>query len=171
MARLRGSFPVRAARRQSSWEEGPGGGGVTSRTSSGVAIIGAGLTFLADGDTLVRLRGNLVLRNASGAGATDSFVGAFAIGITTASAFAIGVTAVPTPLTEQDWDGWIYWVQYSVFGADLSAPAAIQRETIDTRAMRKLRQDDVIYGAVEDVETGAMTMQVTFDSRILRKLP
>ena len=40
--------------------------------------------------------------------ALDGFNGAFGIGLVTRQALAVGVSAVPTPLDEEDWDGWLY---------------------------------------------------------------
>ena len=46
-----------------------------------------------------------------------------------------------------------------------------QRIIIDTKAMRKFRENDSLYAAIETVETGVATLKIHFDSRVLALLP
>jgi hypothetical protein len=105
--------------------------------------------------------------------ALDGFTGAFGIGIATAAATAIGITAVPTPITEQEWDGWIFWHAFSVRAPaafDGTMAAIFRSVEIDSKAMRKLREEDSIYAAVEVIEQGTSALNVGLDTRILLKL-
>ena len=166
---------VSAPRRRKGWEGGPGGTALQGVGSSSSVILGLGAELLLDGTTLLRLRGQVNVNLGTGAVLGDGFQGAFGIGIVQASAFAIGVTAVPTPLTEQDWDGWIFWSTLSVHTGDVSEPARSPQSTqvidVDTKAMRKLDLQDTLYGVIEVVEIGTATMDVFFDSRLLLALP
>ena len=170
-----GSSPVRA-RRKSSWEEGPGGSAAVAVASSTSVIIGLGAQLLQDGTTLVRTRGLLHAWLVSVSAANEGFRGAFGIGIVRDQAFAVGVTAVPTPITDQGWDGWLFWMPFFIeapatmatFG---NAGSAVVDMPIDTKAMRKLDLGDTIYGVLEVTENGTAVANVHFDSRVLLKLP
>ena len=161
--------PIRSSqRRRKGWDFGPGGTGATVVNSSSAAFTGSSLSALVDGLTLARLRGRLQAYLSAGDAANSGFSGAFGIGVTTQSAVAAGITAVPTPVTEQDWDGWIYWTPIQVFAhaaADLEF-AKVDME-IDTRAMRKLNENSSIYAVVELVEVVNAIVQIHFDSRVL----
>jgi hypothetical protein len=105
------------------------------------------------------------------------FSGAFGIGITTADAFGIGVTAVPTPLTERDWDGWLFWHAWNLktvtatIADGVNAVGAFQRIEVDTKAMRKQDENMLIYGCMEGTEVGNAVLNWNFDSRLLVLLP
>ena len=116
--RLRGSsrvLGIRGQRRLTSWELGPGDCVETQFNGTGSNFIGMATTPTQDGLTLARIRGKIKAflnsTNAIGGG----MCGAFGIGIATAAAVAVGVTAVPTPITEQAWDGWLYWMPVQLF--------------------------------------------------------
>ena len=82
---------------------------MTTRSSSGSAFLGSGVTPVVSGLTLVRTRGQLFATLAVSSAAGDGYTGVWGIGKVTAAAFAAGLTAIPTPITEADWDGWLYW--------------------------------------------------------------
>jgi len=176
LARIsRGS--IRAPRRRKGWEEGPGGVALTTVAATGSAFLGTVANPAQDGLTLIRTRGRFAafIGNATSVG--DGYQGAFAIGITQAAATAVGITAVPTPITEQDWDGWIFWQAFGVHSqvdktVSLApgAAGAIDFE-VDSKAMRKLDLLDSIYAVVEITEIGTATMNMFFDSRLLLALP
>ena len=166
------SYPV--PRRRKGWEEGPGQVGVqTQLTSSTIDLLDSGAQLVVDGTTLLRLRGTYSAFLSTGS-SLAGFSGAFAIGITDVPAFSIGSTAVQTPITNADWDGWLFWQAFdlkqptSTF--DSAAPNASMVMPVDTKAMRKLKQDDVIYACVEVVEVGTATYNHHFDSRLLLAL-
>ncbi len=187
MARsFRGSFrgsPIRTARRSTAWDLGPGGDTTTQRTTTGAAIMGSGVTALVDGLTLVRTRGEFLAYIQVASAFLNGFSGAFGIGITTAAAFAIGVTAVETPLTDEAWDGWLYHRYFTCYANDTVA-TSVAAETanmvaptissvrieVDSKAMRKVHDETVLYAAVEATLVGTATMQLFFNSRMLFKL-
>ena len=177
MALRRGSFPARAARRRTGWEEGPGGSISTSFTSSGQAILNSGIQALLDGLTIARIRGKIQCQLETATAAGDGFHGAYALGVVTADAFNVGITAVPKPIDDIDWDGWMVHGFFDVHsvtstladGVNLNA-VHFDKE-IDGKAMRKFGLNDVLFGIVQVVENGAATLEVFFDSRLLFKLP
>ena len=173
MAR-RSGFPHRS--RGSSgvardWGVGPGGTGITTLTASGSLFLGSGATPTAQEITVMRTRGicDLFL---SGVPATDGdgYFGAIGLGVVTNAAFAAGITAVPTPITEAVWNGWLWHSFFSVHWPETSlAPgsAAHQRIEIDSKAMRKFDTSQTLMAVIEVVEIGAAEINVFLDTRML----
>ena len=159
-------------RRKSDWNLGVGGTGLTQLTVGSAAILGAGVTPTTSEATLARTRGfvEMILEAATASG--DGFQGAIGIGKTTVAAFAIGVTAVPTPLTEMAWDGWLYHRHFCLHapGADAVLQANLRFE-LDSKAMRKIEVEEVFYAAIEVVEIGGAVLDVFLDIRMLVLLP
>ena len=94
------------------------------------------------------------------------------------NAFGIGVTAVPQPLTDIGWDGWFYHkllspiVGLSVTEGDNTGPLSMVRVDIDSKAMRKFADTDLLIGVVQVAgEIGTATLQFLGQIRILDKLP
>jgi len=167
----------RGPRRQTAWSEGPGSGNAISATISATSQVAtAGLQIIVDRVTLVRLRGLLTATLAGVTAGGDGFIGAFAIGVAEADAFAIGVTALPSPMTDYEED-WLWWMPIQLYaGAGSTLTNAFGNNArsfeVDTRSQRKLRVGDVVYGILEVTEfAGASTMTFAFDSRMLVKLP
>ena len=172
MARSRGFPRARASSGVSrQWGVGPGGSGITTLVATGSAFLGSSLVTTGEELTVMRTRG-IVDMFIKGAGAADGdgFFGAVAIGKTTQAAIAAGITAVPTPLTESDWDGWFWHSFLSVHVGDISLggrPESHQRIEVDSKAMRKFDPKDALYAVVEVVEIGTTTLNVFFDTRML----
>ena len=180
-SRGRASLPY--PRCKNSWEPGVGQVAIQTEISSSVAIIvTAALVPLVDGLTLVRTRGRMqaFLKSATATG--DGYTGAFGIGVATEAAVVAGAASVPTPITEQEWDGWLYWqaIQIRATGP-LSGAAATDQDIIavntamlnldfDSKAMRKIGQSDAIYGCLEVVEIGTAVLTWGIDSRMMFKL-
>ena len=165
------------ARRPFGWEEGPGGTRF-DLAASAVTILTSALAVFEDGLTLTRLRGSLTYAMQSFVNVEDRWTGAFGIGIATSAAVTAGAAAVPTPIAEQGWDGWLFWHAIYVEGtADAEVTAMGQqflmgeRIIVDSKAQRKLRADESIYAAVEIAAGGTPGPLVGFfDSRVLVKL-
>ena len=159
-----------------------GGSARTVITDTTPAFLGSALSTSFDGFTLIRTRGELLIQMALSTSARDAMAGAFGIGIATAAAVAIGVTALPTPITEQGSENWIYWTAFSVncpqIGTDAanglsgSAVSSTFRATVDSKAMRKFNSEDALYAIIEvGTETGVVEIDAYFDSRMLFKIP
>ena len=175
MARLRSVSRLRTgSRRRTGWSEGPGSEISTQVNATATAIVGSALVLAVDGATLVRTRGILSFVLTSSVSAGDGFIGAFGIGKVTATAIGIGVTAVPAPIDEMDWDGWL-WHQFISVRSGVATAAATPFEAfryeIDSKAMRKVADDEGFVGVLQTVETGDADMRVSFDTRMLFKLP
>jgi len=160
-------------RRRTGWEEGPGGTTATSFTDTIATILGAGFEFLLDGLTIVRIRGSVQAFLTVG-GTNSGFHAAIGMGIVSADAFAVGVTAVPNPIDDADWNGWMYHRYFDLHGATTFNPADQSNSLtfeVDSKAMRKVGVNEVLFASIETVESGTATMSVFFESRILLKLP
>jgi len=183
---LRGSSRTilsRSNRRKTAWELGPGDSAAQTPLSATASSLTSGVSFLVDGGTVVRLRGHLVLQLTTAAALADGFHGAFGIGVATLAAFTAGVASVPTPITELAWDGWLYHQFVSIKAGDsviaagasnepgqMHSVSAVQRVDVDSRAMRKVNIDEVVYACLEVGEVGTASMAWFFNSRLLLKL-
>ena len=186
MTTRRGSFQGRpriSVRRATAWEAGIGGTAVQTQAGSSVAILAnAGVAALEDGLTIVRTRGRLHLRLGTAGAALNGFTGAFGIGVATSAAFTAGAASLPTPITEQGWDGWMYWRALQIVAVDvidggaandkdgITGNVAYQSIEIDSKAMRKFTKNDTMFGMLEVIESGTAVLDWWVDSRILLKL-
>ena len=105
-------------RRRKVWGLGVGGTAVTSLSVTGAQFVGSAVTPTVDDLTLMRTRGMLNLVGLTSDAAGVGFQGAFGIAVATAAAVTAGIASVPTPLTEQAWDGWLYWTPISIHRGD-----------------------------------------------------
>jgi len=166
----RGNAP---SRRLTAWTEGPGGSVPVGLSASGSAILGAGVTPNVEGLTIVRTRGDveIVLRLA---GAAEGFTGAIGLCLVTDEAFAIGITAMPTPVSDMDDELWFYHRFFSLHAGAVTATAALARIAlnweVDSRAMRKQPVGMTCAAVIEVTELPTAIIDVQFDSRQLVKL-
>ena len=181
MAQSRRFIRPRSTKRKSSWGLGPSTIG-SAMTASGSLVGTTGASPIAEGLTLVRLRGHGYLYLTVASGVNDGFHGAMGIGIVTAKAFTAGIASMPTPVTDLDWDGWL-WHQFfcvqspSAIGAnaaidtDLLIPGPSHyRFEIDSKAMRKFPTDMTLFWALQTTLIGTATVTVLVQTRGLYKL-
>ena len=171
---------TRSPRRSTSWGVGP------NQEEQAQAAVGQTLwtngvvLTTEDGATIVRIRGQLLLTLNLATAALDGMIGAIGIGIVNQQAFTIGSTAVPGPFSEPDWDGWM-WHHYihtraiaaQAAGADIAinSQSSVQRLEIDTKAMRKFGNNEVLIGVTEvGREIGTSSISTSADTRVLLKL-
>ena len=161
-------------RRVRQWGFGPGSCVETSVSGVGSLFVGASVSPTTS-LTVVRLRGRLQVQLLTASEVGGGFCGAFGIGLATAAAVAAGTTAVPTPIVEQEWDGWLFWTPVQIIATatdEFTGPSASLNIEVDTKAMRKLEVEDALYAMLEmEVEEGTATGEARFDSRVLALLP
>ncbi len=170
----RGQF--RSPRRTTEWTVGTGDNTVLGPLSSGqAAFVGQGVNPTIPGLTVVRIRGYFQVWLETLTVASSDMFGAFGIGIASLAAFTAGIASLPTPITEEDSENWLYHQYFGITSKldTLSAgeELASYRVEIDSKAMRKVSQDQVTYAALEIVEIGAVTLVASHNSRQLVKLP
>ncbi len=97
--------------------------------------------------------------------ASEQQVGAIGLAVVSDQAAAIGVTAVPTPLTDLDSDLW--FMHQLIFGNFLLASAigfeegGATRMSLDSKAMRKVNDaEDVVIVAERDAVLGEGTIML-----------
>ena len=160
----------RARRRSVGWEEGPFGvqGPFTVPTS---AVFGTAQTATADSLTIVRMRGEFIAQLL--APTTDGFRRcAFGICVVSENAAGVGISAIPTPVTDVAWDGWFVHRMFALIGESASPVVTELRYEIDSKAMRKLDESDVVVGVVEVTdEEGTASLKCVLNTRMLIKAP
>jgi len=129
---------------------------VSTLSGDATALINTGLEITSDAVTLRRTRGflNLVWSGDGG----DVGVVAAAIGIATVEAFGVGITALPGPLSDPQED-WL-WHSHAASNRLVTAETDnlgnnVINMIIDSKAMRRLQPNDVIYGIVQQFEGAA----------------
>ena len=163
------------SRRKTAWQIGPFG--QANVTAAGVLLFATGAQALVDGATIVRTRGELSVALGPSTTALAGFdrIG-FGMCIVSENAFGIGVTAVPTPITDIAWDGWLFHDLMSIFTIQDSetwsnSGSPFKRVEIDSKAMRKIKNTDVLIGVMEfSSETGTATIEARLNTRVLVKL-
>ena len=158
-----------APRRYTSWLTGPQLD-LTALTAVGNTIFTSGVQILEDGITLVRTRGEMLLRTSAVGDVAAEMSGAVGIAVASENAFGAGSSSLMEPFGDSEWDGWI-WHSFFRVGGLINDGSGVQRIVIDSKAMRKIKALDIVYGAMRvEVESGIVTMQVAADTRMLFKL-
>jgi len=155
---------VRASRRLTHWFAAAGAATITVTGSTLLFVIQA----RHEGETIVRVRG--LLSAIMTVGTTgNGFFGAFGMGKVTSAAAAAGVGSIPTPITEESWDGWLLHQYFNVLRgvSDGGNGAGAMNLELDSKAMRKLSEDEAVVGVLEVVENGTATLDVQTRVRTL----
>ena len=119
--------------------------------------------------TVIRTRGWLEVHSDQIA-SSESYVGDFGMCVVSDQAVAVGVTAVPTPLTDKGSDLWHVYEQLGsrLFAGDGTGTNELGvQKFFDSKAMRKVNDDQDLIAVVENEIAGCI---VTFSGRILIKL-
>ena len=165
MARRLHSVRSRGARRATSWVRTD----IVSGTTAWKALAGStsviDQSFITDDPvTLIRARGNVVADTDQVAAGEHSF-GAFGIAIVSAQAFAIGITAIPTPLTDASSDLWFvhgYWDAAISLADGTGIANTSRRVDFDSKAMRKLTPDETVVMVIENGSTTGVVYRFDF---------
>ena len=134
--------------------------GVAPSGSAVVGVLNAAALDLRP-FTILRMRG-VLFYSTDQVIADEGYGGAFGMIVVTDSAAAIGVTAVPTPLTETD-ASWVVWEpffgQYYVnVGATGGKNESLQTRTFDSKSKRKVGHDDDVVVVFEADSTDGTIM-------------
>jgi len=122
----------------------------------------------------MRTHGQMSMVQLTAAAAGDGFFTAIGIAVCTLDAFTIGITAMPGPISDIDWSGWLFHEMFHVISNDASPAGADALTQVDikleSKAMRKLGLNDVVFLMVETIEVGTATMEVFGMTRMLLKI-
>jgi len=162
-------------RRETAWLGGDGSSTALATPSAVVLISSLNAAALQLRPfTVVRTRG-LVGVSSDQQAATEDYGGAFGICVVSDQAIAIGVTAVPTPITDDNSDLWFMIERVHgrfSFGSNIGFREVGQFRTFDSRAMRKVEEGQDLSGVVESEAAGYTASGCIFKAyaRILIKL-
>ncbi len=124
---------------------------------------------LPEESTILRARGSLLFPKNLAQSGNDGAVQdnyAFGFGVTDIRSIVNGVA--PLPITDVDWDGWMFLRQSAV------TPVDSEGTVVDVKAMRKIKTGDAFFVSVQSLNglTVVTTGQDwTFDLRLLMLLP
>ncbi len=176
---LRRGFPARSlprSKRKMAWTFGPDSIS-QSLITTGNNLWTTGVQLVGESNaTIVRIRGEMLVRLKAVAGIDDGYQFAIGLGLVTLQAFNAGTASIPGPVSEADWEGWMFHrfgslhVNSATLGATENIGLLEQRIEIDTKAMRIFRENMVLMGALEGVEVGTSVLEFNADTRVLLKL-
>ncbi len=148
---------------------------VTAFSATAYQLIGAAITPTVNQFTIVRIRGQLVFWLNTASAIREGYQLRAGIGVATLDAFTAGAASVPNPFSDQEWPGWMWQGSLDLrtaIGALAVGDPSVNPMVleIDVKAMRILRQNEVVFMGVEATESGAATMDVRGTTRMLIKL-
>ena len=124
-----------------------------------------------DPETVIRVVGTLNIQSDQVAGGEEPF-GAIGLCVVSDQAFAIGVTAIPTPYTDASSD---LWLMHRFWQAPIAVATAASIARVDTlvdltsKAMRKINPDQTLVLVIEN-GAGAHGVEYRLDVRVLAKV-
>ena len=159
MARARTRFPAGRGghKRLNEWV-GPPEQGFVAVATTGATLVSS--LVVEEAITIVRTRG-MVSIDPNVFSADLNVVGAFGIGIVSAEAFGIGITAIPTPYSDADWPGWLMWESFAFRlefsdATGVTMPGSLQIN-VDSKGMRRIGSNEAVVFVAESQE-GAFTI-------------
>ena len=167
MARRSSRFP-RSTRKATDWT-------ATTAETALVAVAGSSQSILHTfssrpaGEIIIRIRG-LVGIATDQIAAAELQLGAIGIGVVSAQAAALGITAVPHPDTDASWGGWMWHTYYaerfSESGTGLGFDV-VRKYVIDSKAMRKVGDEERMIMVIENSAATGILLYTAF--RVLSK--
>ncbi len=107
-----------------------------------------------------RTRGQVIAEMATFSASTETATCAFGIGILPRTPTPTAAT-IPGPLTEASWDGWFVHGMIVLSAPvlfTLTGSQSYQRTEIDSKGMRRVNQDDIIFVAFENASFSDVTV-------------
>ena len=136
--------------------------------ATNVKALGSFVVAIVDDPvTLVRTRGEVGINVSVAAAARANIQGAFGMYVITSDANAIGITAIPGPLSDSqnDWFVWVPFTMHVLAALDEAGIGQHVRIPFDSRGMRKLKDGDILAVVVEattDVAAPALDVNYSF---------
>jgi len=129
--------------------------------AGGASALTQVFTPISGGETVIRTRGLLSITTDNDASAEEQ-LGAYGIAVVSEPAATVGITAIPTPVVDASWGGWLY---HSYFASRTAlntavgfaeAASAVINIVIDSKAMRKVDEDDRLVMVIENASPDGM---------------
>ena len=170
MARARTFTRGRGTRRLTEWASFQMSSAYTSLAAA-TAVIFASFTS-GDPETIIRVVGELNVQSDQAAGSERPF-GAIGLCVVSDQAFAIGVSAMPTPATDPESDLWLMHCFWHVSVAEAGTVASLsnisQSVDLSSKAARKVNADQTVVLIMENV-SGTHGCEFDIGMRLLSKL-
>ena len=160
-------------RRRKSWF---GLLGLSTNLTGDATVLGGGLTATEAGNTVLRIMGEYTISPTSAPVVSDLATVTVGIAIVSADAFELGLTVVPDPGSEPEYD-WLYWRAHSMAFdnvlSDSSGANATLRRPFDVKSMRKLGARETLCSIVQYSDiSGSSPLSYEFSqARVLMALP
>ena len=170
--RFRSNFRARGPVRLTEWVGGVVSTFDVSALAAGTSTLVSSLDFRLlpslTPSTIVRIRGLLTVGTQAGTAGLNPH-GAFGIQLVSGEAFDAGVASMATPFSESESGDWLFHTFWAVMQQDVDAGAVYKEYVIDSRAMRKVTNLDVLATIIEN---GSSTDSAQFltNKRTLLKL-
>jgi hypothetical protein len=120
---------------------------------------------VAEGETIVRTRGSIVIMTDQAAAAQEDQIGAVGFCLASDQAVAVGVGSVPTPYTDQDSELWFVH-QYFANRTFVNSASIHDNRSItydfDSKAMRKMESGQTMVIVVENGGTQGLVYKLSF---------
>ena len=162
---------TRSARQRKHWHLI--GDQLVEFAANGTGLLGSFTAAGGEPFTFIRGLGELsIAPNGSGVVGGDACVLAAAIGVVSADAIALGVTALPDPAAEPDYP-WLWWYQAQMqfptaSGSMVGLATEAARIRIETKAMRRLGPREGLILVAEYVDlVGTPPIDVVASARFL----
>jgi len=143
---------VRSARRSNVWFQFAPAQATISAASTATALFSLNAAALALRPfTIVRTRGHIYYRSDQVA-ASEEYGGGLGMAVVSDQASAVGITAVPTPVTDYGSELFFYISQMHgrfAFGTAASFAETGRTEVIDSKAMRKVNENEDVFVSFE----------------------
>ncbi len=160
MAHPRRGPRIGGVRRQVTWV-GPADQGFVNVGSTGKTLVASFDPNTAGfgKPTIVRTRG-MVSVGFQAHSVDVIVVGVMGMAIVSDQAFAIGVTAIPGPFDQAEWDGWLVWRSFSHqldVTTDVGRLIPLLNFEVDSKAMRKVSEGETVV-VVAQSQVGAFAI-------------
>ena len=169
MARRHTRSFVRGPRAATDWSASVSQTDVTGLPASTV-VLDQVITPIVGGETLLRTRGIFAYAGDQ-TGVTENPMGAVGIGVVSAQAAGVGITAVPHPVVDAAWGGWL-WHHYFAIRTQVATAVgysqSLETIVIDSKGMRKVGEDMRLVVVVENAAAFGMIYTIFF--RLLSKV-
>ena len=141
----------------------------TAVTSLGAqtALLDQSFAFLEPA-TIVRIRGNLWVAGDQTSVREEAF-GAIGFAVVSNEALAIGVTAVPLPISDQESDLWMLWQPWFTGNVTSQVGNQWSQYPLESKAMRKVNDGNAIVVVIQSAQA-TFASEFLMEFRMLVKL-
>ena len=171
--RSRVVMPVRRARANRHWAGSGAAADFISVPAASKVLLGSFVITSGSDETVLRTVGHIAIASDQAAG-NELQLGSFGMILVSDTAIALGITAIPGPVTDIDDDGWFV---YQSFGQELRFFSGVGVEAnfatpypIDSKAKRRVENGRNVALVVENAHA-THAFDIQFSVRVLTLTP